>query len=83
MTSFEYDLGKREFRAANNIRLNAIASIVVLIVGIFPIFLPWYAEPNFENDFIKPSPHIPLIQRNKTINQTYLIFSLFSVFVNN
>ena len=66
MTSFEYDLGKREFRAANNIRLNAIISIVVLIVSIFPIFLPWYAEPNFEKHAIRPSPNIPLIQKSKS-----------------
>jgi hypothetical protein len=66
MTSFEYDLNKREFRASNNIRLNAIISIIVLIVGIFPIFLPWYAELNFEG--VKPRPNIPLIQRNKTRN---------------
>ncbi len=50
MTSFEFDLGKREFRAVNNIRLNAIISIILLIVGIFPIFMPWYADPNYEYD---------------------------------
>jgi len=84
MTSFEQDLSKRNDIARNNLRLNAIISSILLIGEIFPIFMPWYADPNFE--IVPEEPlldSINIISRYKKKSYTFLIFSLYSVFVND
>ena len=83
MNSFELDISKRNDIARNNLRLNALLSSLVLIVAIFPIFMPWYADPNFELDSHHPQDSINIISRYKKKSYTFLIFSLFSVFVND
>ena len=50
MTSFELDLTKRNYIAKNNLKLNAVVSTILLITQIFPIFMPWYGDPNYEYD---------------------------------
>eukprot|EP00347_Sterkiella_histriomuscorum_P012662 403367707 len=51
---------------------------------LFPIFMPWYGDPNYEQDQAFPIPQPGnIMSRYRKKSQTYLIFSLFSVFVNN
>lgn len=83
MNSFELDLSKRNDIARNNLRLNAIISSLVLITAIFPIFMPWYADPNYEVDPAHPLESISIISRYRHKSETFIIFSLFSVFVKN
>lgn len=80
MTSFDLEINKRNDIARNNLRLNALISSLLLIAAIFPIFMPWYADPTYEDD---PSQTINVISRYKKKGQTFLIISLFSVFVND
>lgn len=58
-------------------------SSILLIAAIFPIFMPWYADPNYEYDPNQPPQSIHVISNYKKKSQTFIIFSLFSVFVNN
>lgn len=62
--------------------------MLLLIAQIFPILLPWYADPNYEAIFddegVSGSYQEPsgiIIYKKKS--KMYLIVSLFSVFANN
>lgn len=81
MTSFEVDLSKRNNIARNNLRLNAIIQAFVLFAGIFPIFMPWYADPNYESP--PKSASLSVMNPFKSRSETFIIFSLFSVFVKD
>lgn len=41
-------LERRQFIARNHLRLNVLVSTLLLMTQIFPILLPWYADPNYE-----------------------------------
>lgn len=56
---------------------------MLLIAQMFPLLLPWYADPNYEAlvvDGIEPKQSIIIYQKK---SRMYLIVSLFSVFVRN
>lgn len=83
-TSFNVGIERRHFIARNNIRLNASISFMLLIIQLFPFFLPWFADPNFEanpNMIIEEGSSNIRVYKKKS--QMYLIISLFSVFANN
>lgn len=85
--SFDRGLERRLFIARNNFRLNACLSTILLLAQIFPLLLPWYADSNFDSTWNgegEPDPSEKLdILIYKKKSRSYLIVSLFSVFINN
>lgn len=85
VSSFELVLTKRNFIARNNLRLNAVVCGLLILAQLFPIFMPWYADPNYMYEHLPPQSNdvkIDIVGYKKK-SRTFIIFSLFSVFVNN
>lgn len=81
--SFDRGLERRHFIAKNHLKLNALLSTILLLTQLFPLLLPWYADPNYEaSDDGVPIDKLSIIIYKKK-SRMYLIVSLFSVFVDN
>ena len=86
--SFDAGLERRHFIARNNLRLNACLSALLMVAQIFPLILPWYADPNYDSPYVtqeggveyQESLNIIIYKKKSRLN---LIVSLFSVFVND